>query len=453
MGSRTHLQPVGQSIRQLGARSLSGVLEVQAQSKADNRYAIYDKNLGGGIHEVHNQCNETPYKVGSIARDLTFSKGQVVVLASNAGNAGEVIVGVAPPSLAGADVTNVDVTLIGVPWRPPAISGVCPAPIRGKTYLALGVAGSTGYASIYFDGVHGHRLPDLASSDVSLVNAQRLSTRGDTVLALAPGDGFSTIKLLTWHAAAGTADVLELTGVPDGELGGPVWAGAIDDAAYGVTGAVFPDRHIELQIYRFPVGVTDSRPLASFAIGPPLVDAGPYSTAVEVGFSGAYRPGILPTGPDLQLIVERHDLGRNVLLDFSLAGRTWRLDASRAAPSSMLGGDGRPLSNTRALVAQGLQLSVVPSWPASPSFDLLPADWTLNGPPLFSTSPDLAQLALYPFWPGSDSHMLLRMLAAPLTIPSGCPIPAVAVQAAPWGSAWEAASEPGHRPTVMIARD
>jgi hypothetical protein len=453
MGSRTHVQPIGQQIGMLGRRTLSGVLAIQAQANADNRPAIYVQNLGGGLHLVRNQCNDTPYKVSAVSPLLSFAPGQVVTLGSHRGMPGEVILGAASGIL-GSDTVNVDIAVIPAPFRSPGIAS-CPVPIRGKSYLALGSIGSggggTAFASIYHDGAVGPRLPDLAwTVQPDVRTAQRVSPLGDVVIAHGDGDGGSTVNLLTWHVTTGALDTLELTGVPGGFLDGPVWAGPLDSGAcYALEGEVFGDRHLELQLYRLPVGHNESRPLSDFAFGPRLSDAGPWSTNVETGF-GLY---IIPSGPDLQVMAKRHDTGRNALVDFALSSRAWRINLDRVAPDSAAG-DGRPMSNTRGLMpTQGTQLAVVPAWPASPSFNLLPDDWSLSAPPYFSISPDLRELALYPFYSGPDTHRLLRMPAAPFTIPTGCPIPAFAVAAAPWGSAWEAGSEPGHRPDVMLARD
>lgn len=116
MGSRSHLQGVGSSVALLGRRNLASLFEAQAQRNADVRFAIYIRSLGGGRHSVHNECNDQPYTVGSIAANLTFSKDQKVTLGSNYGNVGEVILGVAPPNLAGGEAI-VNLSLVSAPYR------------------------------------------------------------------------------------------------------------------------------------------------------------------------------------------------------------------------------------------------------------------------------------------------------------------------------------------------
>lgn len=103
MGSATHIQGVPQRPGLASRRDYVAVRERDRERTADVRTAIYVTPMGRGLHLVRNFCNNQEYTVGSRA-GITFSPGSQVLLGSNTGHPGEVIVAEPPPGKKGGSV-------------------------------------------------------------------------------------------------------------------------------------------------------------------------------------------------------------------------------------------------------------------------------------------------------------------------------------------------------------
>lgn len=100
MGSASHGQGIPQRPGLVSSRDIRAIDQRLREKHADIRPALYVRPLGNGRHLVKNQSNDVPYKVGSLVGN-TFSKDSHVLLGSNTGHPGEVILGGPPPGKKG----------------------------------------------------------------------------------------------------------------------------------------------------------------------------------------------------------------------------------------------------------------------------------------------------------------------------------------------------------------
>lgn len=149
MGSGSHVQGIPQRPGLASSRNRRAVMERDRERTNDNRFAVYIQPLGGGLHLVRNHCNPTPYPVGSAVANLSFAPGTDVILGSNGGHPGEVIMGGPPPGRGGVGFSVPSVRSVGytgVPTEPPPPEE---PPLTGQ-YLAL-------YATESSVGAGNHR--------------------------------------------------------------------------------------------------------------------------------------------------------------------------------------------------------------------------------------------------------------------------------------------------------
>ena len=93
MPSRTHTHGEPQGVSDVLRRDLRGVLERNRQQTADNRWADYVRPIGNDRHLVRNFDNSQVYVVGSAFPGISFAPGSSVILASNTGQPGEIVIG------------------------------------------------------------------------------------------------------------------------------------------------------------------------------------------------------------------------------------------------------------------------------------------------------------------------------------------------------------------------
>ena len=119
-------------------RNLSSMLDGRRQAEADLRRVLYVRPYGYGFHVVKNLCNDEEYVVADgLGFKRTFAPGTVVMLGSQTGHPGEMLISGPPSGMGGASAFPVSAAVrsgYGPTPPPPA-----PDPINwgGLGYIGL----------------------------------------------------------------------------------------------------------------------------------------------------------------------------------------------------------------------------------------------------------------------------------------------------------------------------
>lgn len=438
MGSRWHTFGQGDDLSQVGRRGLRAILSSQSIRTADNRTAIYVSPAGNGLHNVRNLCNTQIYKVGSLVGNQTFSAGAVVLLGSQHGQPGELILGVAPYGMGGASQTviNASVSFGGftsVPYSPPT-TATCPAAAPGHSYLVMQQNSGTNGMEFteYADGTPGTVLQsfDLTPwltggffpyGPPSGTTLQRLHPQGDVITFLQPRHyggspspgGSVSYLMVVWDLSTGNrweADFDFSTG-----NGGP-WA----LGSPPVTGPAWKAGSTEL-FWAVPSGSGASSALQLFKISVPI----------PVPNAAVTLPGAATmVGPSLSFDATDHSVAgivagtaRVIVGDFTfdLGANVWSLDGGSsvqtdvAAPCSVAG--------TPSVLDLG---AIRGEAPGGEDYSGIPASWTSASAQVLSAgaSPSGSQGAYLlqgSATPGDSNYYLLRFtVPAPPGFGAGC---------------------------------
>jgi hypothetical protein len=162
-----------------GERDVRVVLARNQQQTADNRWAVYVKPLGGGRHLVRNIDNARPYRVGSALGSITFKPGSMVMVSSNTGAPGEIIIGMPPPGRRGGrqPIVTTRTKSMTAPTEPPTSQDFP----TGRSYWGIfsnGTDHTTWYCYDYTDGTVGSQVDSITGSGVNQTNAGRLARSG-----------------------------------------------------------------------------------------------------------------------------------------------------------------------------------------------------------------------------------------------------------------------------------
>lgn len=142
-------------------RILKQTLARSRDFNADNRFGIYLRPLGPGWSLIRSAACSTPIRVASADPGATFAPGSQILLGSNAGHPGEVLLGMPPNCRAGSSRfpgLTVSTTVRATIPTP------CPKPIKFHDYCAFFETGGTDgkvYAYNYRDGVYINKIGEL----------------------------------------------------------------------------------------------------------------------------------------------------------------------------------------------------------------------------------------------------------------------------------------------------
>ena len=201
MPSRTHTHGEPQGVSDILRRDLRGVLERNRQQTADNRWADYVRPIGNDRHLVRNFDNSQVYVVGSAFPGISFAPGSSVILASNTGQPGEIVIGMPSADRRGGFTHPVK------RFKPPHSSTDAGT---GKPYIGLNINSSTGqgHAWNYIDGTWQSEIAQLDWS-----SQHTGSMGGSALFSYNPlAFGFRSGKsIIVWNITDNTVTVTDRT--------------------------------------------------------------------------------------------------------------------------------------------------------------------------------------------------------------------------------------------------
>ncbi len=126
-------------------RNLSSMLDGRRQAEADLRRVLYVRPYGYGFHVVKNLCNDEEYVVADgLGFKRTFAPGTVVMLGSQTGHPGEMLISGPPSGMGGASA---------FPVTSAVRSGYGPTPEAPPALIDWGGLGYIGLSGVLLDGV------------------------------------------------------------------------------------------------------------------------------------------------------------------------------------------------------------------------------------------------------------------------------------------------------------
>jgi hypothetical protein len=158
---------------------------------ADNRFGIYLRPLGPGWHLIRSSGCPTPIRVASSDPGSTFAPGSQILLGSNAGHPGEVLLGLPPNCRAGS--SRFPPLTVSTTMRA-TIPTPCPKPLRNHDYCAFLSTGSSDgkvHAYLYDDGDYVRKLAELDLSGESGLSTFTITNAQWMDPAWLPEDGTS----------------------------------------------------------------------------------------------------------------------------------------------------------------------------------------------------------------------------------------------------------------------
>lgn len=417
MSSRNQVQGIGYRTRLLGApASLAGTLDALSQKTADNRWVIYVAPLGGGRHLVRNDCNDQTYDVGS-AVNTTFREGDSVLVGSNGGTAGEVIIAGPDLSRSGAGGTAQEISYRAISRGIVAPSS-CPVALTGRSYLSI-VPLSDGYqCCLYRDAVY---LSDKGVPwGVGLVMGspawpQRLAA--DIIVSGAA----STALYYTIDPIAGTVATATMS-----------WAGGVGPMLVSggyVYWVAYPndiDPAASVQLYRSPVGFAGDVDEPTARVGGVFTISGlaAYRGLCSLGGAQFVLPATVSSVPKLLYFNGSSWVLRSVPV----------LGAEDPAPGFQVSGGAFRLAHRPLVDATSGESYLFPDTPEWTGFHS--TSYTV----FMSVSPGRGEILVYPVDDGLGGFKLLRIPLRP--VGASCSAPYQVIGTSPHG-----------QPTHLLPRD
>ena len=467
MAASDHTQGAGFHPFRAARGGLRALLQGFQQAGADNRWVRWVAPLGPRTALVKNEDNDQVYQVGN-ASGKTYPKGTVVLVGSNNGQRDEVVLSGPSPGRTGGASFPTQVLRGGLGGGAPAKLGKCPAPITGRTYVALFYGD---YAALYQDAVYVRALSPRNSMPVGKAPLPEAEARyfqwiaGDRVVFSTQLDAGS-VAVHTWDATTGVDSVASWVAAVEGidfvsaplalADGFSYFLGGLSSAGDGGTP---PTQFYHLQIYRVSTGAAGT--VSPSPVGPPFDPTTIFAAAAFNGLASP-APGVFDCIPFL-------DSGTTFVP--SLSGGTWQPGTGRVAapgdyffrtgsggPGDVQPANGQPIDGGGSLRTNGIL-------PAGKS-DVLrtPAAWhaiwgqgyesdgfTIQIPQVnTSVSPSGLEYSIYPVYNrldeatgwGIDPPGMMRLLCKPYP-ESPCGMPMVPVGPDP----------DGRSPDIMLARD
>jgi len=206
---------------------MRGILERNRQRTADNRWVQYLRPAGLGKHVVRNFTNPRPYIVGSAIQRMTFVPGSQVLVASNTGEPGEIIIGAPSPGRRGGNINP--------PNLPRAPTGA-PTGASGRKYLGLNLASGQFEAYDYLDGTRGDTIAIMSDTGLG-ANAQLrggalVSAKNPIIIGMTWEYTLDSIMdVVWWNIDTATVSIIDRWGVRAASFGlGPAmsnWSGTL----------------------------------------------------------------------------------------------------------------------------------------------------------------------------------------------------------------------------------
>lgn len=465
VASTDHTQGAGFHPFRAARGGLSALLQGLQQGSADNRWVRYVAPLGPRVALVKNEGNDQVYQVGN-ATGKTFAPGTVVLVGSNAGQSNEVLLSGPPPGLTGGAAFPPQI-LQGGSTKGMAL-GKCPAPISGRTYLALFLGD---YAALYQDSHFIRAFSPRNSLPVGPDPLQSATWQwfqwvtGDRVIFATDALADGKIRIHTWDAGSGTDSAAEIATSPTtiSYSSAPLSVGGLNYFLGGRGDHAFDDMAVDwgtgdrkfkhFQLYSLPVGA--SGPSTPSTVGPIYSPSSAPGPVIGPWFGSICcpSPGIFefPSAPE-----------SGVLAIASLASGVYSDGLARVPLTEdgySFNSTAQPwVSNGYAVAGGSLRVAgIVP--PGQSEIRRAPLAWnTIWGDPdsgqlsrvITSVSPSGLEYSVYPVFDrvdpasgfGQQPPGLLRLKAAPYP-ESKCPMPIVQVGPDP----------DGRYPDIMLARD